>query len=248
MNSHNDIDNVQWCKLNFPFPLFTGSSFQEGLKLASIPTFHFPQLFQTLMTFHLISHSTQFLIPTRCHQTNTNPTHIHLSPTMMNLTTTPTVTPQAPHRWSSCDLNTNQSLPTRYPSINLPWCWRAFPPPATRPCTPSVRRPRGAHILLRSSRHLHSRSSRLCSTSSSGIRWACCPSVPCSCWTCPPGQASLWGGDDAATAMTILQASMFRWSQCSRCQSPWQRRTLGSTAVASRTRTGTTLTLRPAAR
>ena len=98
MNSHNDIDNIQWCKSYFPFTLFTGSSFQEGLKLASIPTFHFPQLFQTLMTFHLISHSTQFLIPTRCHQTNTNPTHIHLSPTMMNLTTTPTVTPQAPHR------------------------------------------------------------------------------------------------------------------------------------------------------
>merc|ERR1712223_229335 len=77
----------------------TNSGYQPGRSQVGLnPNLPFSSTFPDFNDFHLISHSTQFLIPTRCHQTNTNPTHIHLSPTMMNLTTTPTVTPQAPHR------------------------------------------------------------------------------------------------------------------------------------------------------
>ena len=181
--------------------------FQEGLKLDRIQTFPFPQLSLTLMIFHLIFHSTQFLIQTKCHPTPFHPTDINPTPIHPNLTTR-TVTPQAPHQWSSCGLNITQSLlPTRYP----PPTFKYFQPTnfsfsatctrASSLCCPS------AHPCLCSA-HLCTCTFCLCtstcsclSTGTPCICWACTPGLPCSCWTCAPWQATLRGdNDDAAFA------------------------------------------------
>ena len=82
-------------KTKFIFLFIHFHPFQEGLKSDRIPTFPFPQLSPTLMNFHPIFHSTQFLIQTKCRLTPFHPTHISLSPIHPNLTTR-TVTPQAP--------------------------------------------------------------------------------------------------------------------------------------------------------